>query len=68
MNDPVADRARIEPFDRRARRTARDRAAGRFSNFDFLKRDIAEELAARAATFERKWGRVLDLGAHDGLV
>ena len=55
-----------EPFDRAARRAARSRAAAGFSDFAYLKDDMAADLAARAAGFERRWRRVLDLGAHDG--
>ncbi len=62
----MSDQSRIEPFDRRARQIARNRAASRFGEFNFLKAAIAEELAARAASFERRWPRILDLGAHDG--
>jgi SAM-dependent methyltransferase len=60
MADPA------EPFDRAARRRARDRAAPGFAGFAFLKDARVEELAERLATFDRPLLRVLDLGAHDG--
>ncbi|MHB9879470.1 class I SAM-dependent methyltransferase [Pacificimonas sp. ICDLI1SI03] len=57
---------KIEPFDRRARRQLRARAAREFADFSFLKKHLAEDLAERADDFGQRWGRVLDLGAHDG--
>ncbi|MBV7257829.1 methyltransferase domain-containing protein [Pacificimonas sp. WHA3] len=64
--DPAAQASIAEPFDRAARRAARNRCAGDFADFAFLKHHMAGDLAARAAGFERRWSRVLDLGAHDG--
>jgi len=55
-----------EPFDRAARRRARDRAAPGFNGFAFLKDALCAELAARLASFGRRLECVLDLGAHDG--
>lgn len=55
-----------EPFDRAARRRARDRAAPDFARFAFLKDALVQDLAERLATFDRRLERVLDLGAHDG--
>ncbi|MEE4350693.1 MAG: methyltransferase domain-containing protein [Pacificimonas sp.] len=62
---PDADH-RFEPFDRQQRRRARDRAAAAYDEFAFLKQTVAEDIADRAAAFERDWARCLDLGAHDG--
>lgn len=56
----------IEPFDRRARRRARDRAAPVFGSHSFLKDVLVAEIVERLATFDRAFARVLDLGAHDG--
>jgi SAM-dependent methyltransferase len=59
MTDPS------EPFDRAARRRARDRAAPLFESHAFLKDEMLDELLARLATFEAP-RLVLDLGSHDG--
>lgn len=56
----------IEVFDRRAVRLHRDRAAARFAEHDFLKREVAERLADRLADVTRSFPRVLDVGCHDG--
>jgi NADH dehydrogenase [ubiquinone] 1 alpha subcomplex assembly factor 5 len=55
-----------EPFDRAARRRARDRAAPGFSRHAFLKETLAAELAGRLQELGIRPGRALDLGAHDG--
>jgi len=55
-----------EPFDRAARRRRRDRAAAGFDAHAFLKDAIADEIAARVADTGRSFGRILDLGCHDG--
>ena len=60
MSDP------IEPFDRAARRRARDRAAADFARFAFLKDALAADLAERLAELGSSFPRVLDLGSHDG--
>jgi NADH dehydrogenase [ubiquinone] 1 alpha subcomplex assembly factor 5 len=60
MSDP------IEPFDRTARRRARDRAAADFARFAFLKDALAADLAERLAELGSSFPRVLDLGSHDG--
>ncbi|MEA3538972.1 MAG: class I SAM-dependent methyltransferase [Pseudomonadota bacterium] len=60
MSDP------IEPFDRAARRHARDRAADDFARFAFLKDALAADLAERLAELGSSFPRVLDLGSHDG--
>lgn len=63
---PDAETGNRDPFLRGARRNARGRAALRFAEADFLKAALADDLAARAESFERTWRRMLDLGAHDG--
>jgi NADH dehydrogenase [ubiquinone] 1 alpha subcomplex assembly factor 5 len=55
-----------EPFDRAARRRQRQRAAAGFDAHAFLKDAMVEEIAQRAADTGRDFGRVLDLGCHDG--
>lgn len=60
MSDP------IEPFDRAARRRARDRAAADFDRFAFLKDVLAADLVERLGALGASFARVLDLGAHDG--
>ena len=57
-----------EPFDRVARRQQRARAASGFAEHAFLKHAVATDLAERAASFERRFERVLDLGCHDARV
>ena len=58
MSDP------IEPFDRTARRRARDRAAPDFARFAFLKDALAADLAERLAELGPSFPH--DLGSHDG--
>ncbi len=58
----------IEPFDRAARRRARDRAAPDFARFAFLKDALAADLVDRLSELGTSSARVLDLGAHDGRV
>lgn len=62
----MAQDDRFEPFDRSMRRRVRGRAAARYGDFAFLKDAVAEDLASRAASFDRRWENCLDLGAHDG--
>ena len=52
-----------EPFDRRRRRTRRDRAARRIVDHGFLADHIAHELLARLDTVERRFTRALIVGA-----
>jgi SAM-dependent methyltransferase len=59
-NDPM----RI--FDRRLLSDRRTRAAPRFGEFAFLKQAAAEDIALRLSAINRKFSRVLDLGAHEG--
>ncbi|MDA1133126.1 MAG: methyltransferase domain-containing protein [Proteobacteria bacterium] len=54
------------PFDRRAVRLHRDRAARGFGGHDFLVRAGAERLAERLDELEAQFPRVLDLGCHGG--
>lgn len=56
----------IEPFDRAARRRARDRAAADFGRFAFLKDALCADLVERLGELGPSFARVLDLGAHDG--
>ena len=56
----------IEPFDRAARRRARDRAAPNFDAHAFLKDAMADELLARLNEVNRQFEVALDLGCHDG--
>ena len=57
-----------EPFDRRARRLQRARAAPRFAEHAFLKRAVADDLAARLSALGRSFACGLDLGCHDARV
>lgn len=58
----------IEVFDRQLLRTRRDRAAMGIGDYDFLLRDVAERLTDRLSLVKRDFARVLDLGAHHGLL
>jgi SAM-dependent methyltransferase len=55
-------------FDRRLHAMRRSRAAGRYREFAFLKQLAAEDIATRLSAINRRFSRVLDLGAHDGTV
>lgn len=55
-----------EIFDRRRRRIGRDRAATHFTEHDFLRAHIIDELLDRLASVTRQFGRALDLGCADG--
>jgi SAM-dependent methyltransferase len=57
-----------EVFDRRALRRHRDRAAARFSEHDFLFREIGERLVERLDDVNRTFTRVLDVGCRTGFV
>ncbi|MCZ6885614.1 MAG: methyltransferase domain-containing protein [Alphaproteobacteria bacterium] len=54
------------PFDRRAVRAHRDRAAAKFSERDFLFRETADRLMDRLGDIRRKFPVLLDLGCHAG--
>ncbi|MGB7405364.1 MAG: methyltransferase domain-containing protein [Pacificimonas sp.] len=66
MSDSPSGEPIAEPFDRRARRRARDRAAKSYADADFLRAAMLDDLIVRATGLERRWHRVLDLGAFDG--
>jgi SAM-dependent methyltransferase len=55
-------------FDRVLHAKRRTRAAGRYPEFAFLKQLASEDIAARLSAINRRFSRVLDLGAHDGTV
>ncbi len=57
-----------EPFDRRAVRRHRDRAAATLGGHDFLLRAAVERLAERVAESGRRFPSVLVLGAAGGLL
>jgi NADH dehydrogenase [ubiquinone] 1 alpha subcomplex assembly factor 5 len=57
-----------KPFNRHLLRLRRDRAASRFSEFDFLFVEAAERLMERLAIVKRGFPLVLDLGCHDGIL
>ncbi len=54
------------PFDRRALRLHRGRAAAGVGAHDFLHREVAERLADRLADVARRFPVALDLGCHGG--
>lgn len=53
-------------FDRELHAKRRTRAARTYPDFAFLKQLASEDIAARLSAINRKFNRVLDLGAHDG--
>ncbi len=53
-------------FDRRLHARRRARAAPRFAEHSFLKEAAAEDIALRLSAVNRRFERVLDLGAHHG--
>jgi SAM-dependent methyltransferase len=55
-------------FDRALHASRRGRAAARFADHSFLKKLAAEDIAFRLSAINRRFERVLDLGAHDGLL
>ena len=55
-------------FDRRALRRQRTRAAAGFARHDFLVRAGAERLADRLDDMKPRFARVLELGAHGGIL
>lgn len=58
----------IEVFDRQLLRMRRDRAAMGIGDYDFLLRDVAARLSDRLSLVKRDFARVLDLGAHHGVL
>jgi len=65
---PMSSPSAIEVFDRQLLRMRRDRAAMSIGDYDFLLRDVAERLLDRLSLVKRDFARVLDLGAHHGLL
>lgn len=57
-----------KPFDRKLRRVRRDRAAGRFSDADYLHRIASDELLERLDCVKRDFSQALDLGAAGGYI
>jgi len=53
-------------FDRSLHAQRRARAAAGYADYSFLKKAAAEDIALRLAAINRRFDRVLDLGAHDG--
>jgi SAM-dependent methyltransferase len=53
-------------FDRTLHAQRRTRASAGYNRHSFLKQAAAEDIALRLAPINRRFGRVLDLGAHDG--
>jgi SAM-dependent methyltransferase len=58
----------IRIFDRRAVQRHRDRAAFRFSEYDFVFREVAARLVDRLTDINRTFGRAVELGAHGGIL
>lgn len=65
---PAHQAAVHAPFDRRAVRAHRDRAAAGLAEHDFLFREVADRLTDRLADITRRFPRALDLGCHGGEV
>jgi SAM-dependent methyltransferase len=55
-------------FDRPLHARRRTRAALRFPQYSFLKQAAAEDVALRLSAINRRFDRVLDLGAHNGVL
>lgn len=55
-------------FDRRILRQRRDRAAGRFADFDFLIKEMVDRLVERLGDVRRTFGTTLVLGCYTGQV
>ncbi len=55
-------------FDRRLHARRRSRAARSYGDYSFLKQVAAEDIAFRLSAINRRFDRVLDLGAHDRLL
>ena len=53
-------------FDPRARVRLRARAVAAYGDFAFLKEAMAQEIAARVESTNRRFATALDLGSHDG--
>ncbi len=57
----------MRTFDRSRHARRRARAAPGFGPYSFLKQAAAEDIAERTGSINRRFDRVLDLGAHNGL-
>lgn len=68
MSHPVSRSSAIEVFDRQLLRLRRDRAAMGIGDYDFLLRDVAGRLMDRLSLVKRDFTRMLDLGAHHGIL
>ena len=55
-------------FDRQLHARRRARAAASYGDYSFLKKLAAEDIALRLSAINRDFPKVLDLGAHDGLL
>lgn len=64
---PRADAA-LRPFDRASVRAHRNRAATGFHKHDFLFDEVGRRLTERLGDIKRDFPRVLDLGAHHGVM
>ena len=68
FSGPQTDKPAAVPqiFDRRLLALRRRRAARRFADYSFLKARAAEDIADRLSAINRRFLKVLDLGAQDG--
>lgn len=66
--DEAGDCSLSKPFDRELLRRRRDRHAARFSDFEFLLQRVGEDFRDRLQIVQRQFPKVLNLGAHHGLV
>ncbi len=57
-----------QPFDRRALRRHRDRAAAGLAGYDFLFREVGGRLLERLGDLKRRFPLALDLGCRRGLL
>ncbi|MEQ1607617.1 MAG: methyltransferase domain-containing protein [Hyphomonadaceae bacterium] len=55
-------------FDRNLHARRRARASAGYAHYSFLKKLAAEDIAWRLSAINRRFERVLDLGAHDGVL
>lgn len=55
-------------FDRRRHARRRSRASGDYGGYSFLKQRVAKDFAERLLAINRRFPRVLDIGAQDGTV
>lgn len=59
---------KMKVFDRALHARRRARAAGNFTEHDFLLTRVAEDMADRLAIITRNFSSALDLGAHHGVI